>query len=552
MLETLSIRNYVLISELTINFSTGLSAITGETGSGKSIILGALSLILGEKCKGDVIRSGEKESVLTALFSLKDSSLALSYLKRLEIEVEDGEVTIQRIIKESGRSLMYVNGRSVSRSELETLGAYLVEISSQHAHQSLLKSENQRDMLDEFARNGGEREVYSKAYEEYKAKKRELENLKEEAEKSLAEYDYLSFCLKELEEAELKECEDEELSDEVKRISSAESLKASLDSVQVYLRGEAAEGAISLLSKAEAELSKASRADDALSSFLPRLEEISIEAEDISESLRDYLSSLSYSEAELEAKQERLARLQRIKRKYGPSLTEAIKKRDEYKRKIDYADNFEDAIKDASAALEGALATLKNAAALLTTSRNASAKLLEKEVLEVLSELGMKEANFEIKLDSVPYNPFGADKVDFLIAANKGEKEGEISQIASGGELSRIMLALKASLSNENGPDSLIFDEVDAGIGGVVANNVAKELKKLASEHQVIVITHLPQIAVKADLQLVVSKSVKDERTFTSVKTVEGEERVMEIARLLSGESGEQAIKHARYLLAEV
>ncbi len=549
MLESLEIKNYVLISELKIDFSRGFVTITGETGAGKSIILGALGLILGEKAKGDAVRQGEKEAIITAVFSFEKNTPADKFLEEREIEAEDCSVVIQRVVKASGRSMISVNGYSIRGEELETLGSLLVDVSSQHAHQSLLKADSQREVLDAFSSSAKEILAYKAAYNDHNEKSEKLEKLREESLESEKELDYILFVLEELDKAKLKENEDEELSDELSRMSSYEAITENVQSVQGYLKGDIGEGVVSSLAHAVSLLRKVSDKDASLAGYAERLEAAMIESEDISESLRDYLSSFSFSAEELDEKSARLSLLQRLKKKYGPTLSAVIQKREEYRAKAEKSSSYEDLIADAEKEEAASLEKLEKAALALHEKRVKGAAALEKAILRNLKKLGMENALFKIDVIRRNFMLHGGDEVVFSIAANKGEKMGLLKDVASGGELSRIMLSLKGALAASDSVDTLIFDEVDAGIGGSVANSVAEELSMLSSSHQVIAITHLAQIAIKADEHLVVSKRVKGDRTFSSIDKIEGEELTKEIARLLSGETSDIALEHAKALL---
>ena len=550
MLELLDIKNFVLINHLSIDFSSGFSVISGETGAGKSIILSALSLILGERCKSDVIRRGEKEAVLTGVFSYSDKASQIkAFLESEDLASEDNQIIITRTIKDNGRTINKVNSKAVTRELLVTLGSQLIDISSQAAHQGLLKSEVQLQLLDKFSKCFSELEDYKASYDEYISSVKELEELKEKSEKAKRDYDYYSFCLNELDKAQLKEGEDDELSQELKKISLSEALTDEVTSAIDLLKGDIGEGALSQLSHSVSALKKASSKDSSLDELCSRLESCQIEAEDIAASLRDYLSSLTFSESELEEKNARLSQLQRIKKKYGPSIGDAINKREEYRSFIDSADNADTIILDLEREVEKKKSILDKCAKALSERRRAGARILEEKILEVLNKLSMNGADFSIQFDSISYTQDGIDKIEFLIRANTGEKMGPVKDVASGGELSRILLALKAVLAKEDETETLLFDEVDSGIGGVVATSVGDEIVELSKAHQVLAITHSAQIAAKANEHFLVYKAEEDGRTLSHVKKIEGDERVKEIARLLSGKASDSALIHAKELI---
>ena len=549
MLERLEIRNYVLIKNLVLDFSTGFAVITGETGSGKSIILGALSLILGEKARQDIVRQGEKEAQINALFSYSEGSAVDCYLKGKGLEGEDGGLFIQRVIRQNGRSIMSINGLSVNRSELEELGSLLVDVSSQHAHQSLLKKDVQLSLIDKASHAARFLDDYRIAYNAHKEAVKEKARLEEENEKILHELDYIRFCLDEMEKADVRPGEDEQLAEELGRMSQAENLTQSLEETIALLRGGMEEGALSILTRAENAISKAARADTTLEQYASRIEAAEIDLDDIASSLREYLSSFTFSEAELEEKSSRLALLQRLKKKYGGSLEALCERRDSYRERVDSAENFDDLIKDAQKKIETTKARLADLGSRLSKERRKSAQELEKTITSNLHELGLGDAVFHIEISQTEPSYNGMDDVVFTLAANKGEKAGPVSQVASGGELSRIMLAVKSALSGVDEVNTLLFDEIDAGLGGHAANAVAVQLEKLSRTHQVIAITHLAQIAAKAGTHFCVSKKEDAGRTISTIEEIEGEERIKEIARLLSGEVSDIAIEHARSLL---
>ena len=550
MLEQLDITNYVLISHLSISFSSGLSVLSGETGAGKSVILSAIALILGEKAKADVVRRGESEAHINAVFSYGEKDTGLrAFLEREDLTGEDDTIIISRTIRAGGRSVNRVNSRIVTRETLSALGSYLIDISSQAAHQGLLKNDVQRVLLDRFSDVHAELEAYEKAFRAYQAAESELNELKEKSERARRDYDYFSFCLEELDKADLKEGEDDVLGAELKRISLSEALTEEVSASYSMLKGDIGEGALTLLSHALSSLNRASSRDPGLDELARRLESCEIEAEDIAASLRDYLSSLTFSERELEEKNARMSLLQRMKKKYGPSLSDAIKKREEFREALLAVDNADELLSEKEKQLAKCASELERCASALTEKRRRGASRLEEKTISILKKLSMQSAELSVMLEKIPYCQHGQDRVEFLIRANKGEKRGAIRDVASGGELSRILLALKAALSEEDETGTLIFDEVDSGIGGAVATAVGEEISALSKSHQVLVITHSAQIAARADDHFLVSKREEGERTFSEVRKIDGEGRIKEIARLLSGKTSDSALVHARELL---
>ena len=543
MLESLHVRNYVLIDKLDLDFSEGFSCITGETGSGKSIILGALSLLLGAKADKDAVRKGEKSAEISAVFTT-ESKDALAWLEEHAIEYDD-QILIRRIIKETGRSSYSVNSVMITRQEGEELGRLLVDLSGQHAYQALLKYENLRTFLDDASSSEKYLLSYSNTYSEYKKKQNELNELKDSVNKNAEEADYMRYCLNELENANLEEGEEENLKAEIQRISSSEFLSENISEACEELKS-----AISSLSQALAAVKKAERKDPILIDSSSEMESRLIESEDLLETLRDYKNSISYSEYELEEKNERLSVIQKVKRRFGGSVEEAIRKREEYREKLERCENSEELIAKLEKQIAKLYEELSKDSERLTEVRVKGAEKLEKKIESNLHLLGMKSAKLKIAVtESDDFTPYGKDRISFLIAANKGEKFSELENSSSGGELSRIMLALKVSMNKKGNVETMLFDEIDSGIGGVIANNVATLLKTLSENYQVFAITHLSQLAVKADHHYLVYKKEVEGRTLSRIKNIDGDERVKEIARLLSGETSEISLEHAKALL---
>ena len=543
MLEHLSVRNYVLIDHLDIDFHSGFTVLTGETGSGKTIMLGALSLLLGAKADRNDVRLGENSAEITGLFSVS-SKAVFDWADEHGIEIEDNEILIRRLIKATGKGAYTVNGSPVTVKEGEELGHMLVDVSSQHSHQSLLRNDVLRSILDKFSSLEKEKDSYTESYKALRSIENEIKELEERVRRSREEADYMRFSLGELEKADLREGEEEELKKEVEIMGSSEFLKENLSAAISEMKSASAS-----LGEALDAVRKASKKDDRLAAEADRTESIGIEADDIMLSLRGYFESIDYSESELEEKNSRLMVLQRIRRKYGGSIEEAIRRRDEYRLKLEESENSEEILESLRKKRNTAYEDAVGRAEKLLSERKRGALRLSHKIEEMLHLLGMKAAIFEIRTERTEtLNPDGMDRISFLIAPNKGEKLSPIENTASGGELSRIMLALKVTV-NASGDASMLFDEIDTGIGGTVANAVGEEIKKLAEREQVIAITHLAQIASRASSHYLVEKEEKNGRTMTRIRCVEGEERVKEIARLLSGETSDLSLEHARMLL---
>lgn len=543
MLEHLTVRNYVLIDYLDIDFNPGFTVLSGETGSGKTIMLGALSLLLGAKADRNDVRLGKDFAEVSGLFSVS-SPLVLSWLEEHGIEREDDSILIRRLIKVSGKGAYTVNGTPITVKEGDELGHLLVDISSQHSNQWLLKNDVLRSILDKFSSLDGKLSEYKASYRAMRDLEKEISELESRVRKSREEEDFMRYSLKELENADLKEGEEEELKREVSIISSSEYLKESLSSALSEVRS-----ASSALEEALSAIRKSSEKDDRLIAERDRTESIQIEAEDIALSLRGYLESIDFSEVELEEKNSRLMTLQRIRHRYGGSIEEAIRRRDEYREKLEESENSEDILLSLKKKHDTAAEKARKEAEELLSERKRGAIRLSHSIEENLHRLGMQSAVFEIRVERTEdMNADGMDRISFLIASNKGEKLSPIESSASGGELSRILLALKV-IDSEGSDRTMLFDEIDTGIGGTVANAVGEEMRNLSHKEQVIAITHLAQIASRASSHYLVEKTEKDGRTTTDIRGVTGDERVKEIARLLSGETSDLSLEHARMLL---
>lgn len=546
MLESLHVRNYVLIDSLDLDFSDGFTVITGETGSGKSIILGALSLLLGQKADKEAVRKGSEMAEVSGTFSI-GSSEVLSWCNDHEIEVEDNTLVLRRVIRSNGRSTYSVNGTALNRSEGEELGMLLVDVSSQHAHQSLMKNDVLRKVLDEASSSLEALDSYRASYKELMETEDKLKQTKELMERSSEEADYMKYCLSELENADLKVGEEEELKEKLSLQASSEYIAENLSSAQDELKS-----AQSSLSEALSYIRKAEKKDPSLLQYSERLESQSIETEDIFESIRDYLSSMSFSETEIEMMNQRISLIQRMKRRFGGSVEAAIEQRENFREKLELISDSSDVISSLEKKMDKLSKEVEYKAQKLTSLRKKGATAFSKHIEEKLHRLGMEASVFTIAVTPLSSpGPYGKDKIEYLISANKGEKTSLIQETSSGGELSRLMLAMKTSMEGSGSVDTMLFDEVDAGIGGRVATCVAKELRQLSQSKQVITITHLSQIASKADRHYKVYKYEENGRTISHIKLLDGEERVRELARILSGDESEISLEHARKMLED-
>ena len=543
MLESLKINNFVLIPSLDLELNEGMTVLTGETGSGKSIVLGALSLILGAKADKDEIRAGEEKAELEAVFRT-DRKALLRLLEDKGIDAEDGQIIIRRQIRANGRSIYSVNGSGITLSEGQEIGRMLVDITSQNSSIGLMRKDNQRRMLDSSKDILSSLADYSCSYEKLIALEKEKTLLEQRISRWEEDRAYMEYSLNELEGADLIAGEDDEIKEKLSIASSSEFIVEHLTDSK-----EALDEASRAFSQALSSLKKARSRDESLEDIVSRLESTSIETDDILYTVSEKLSSYSFDPYELEQLNSRLATLQRIRKKYGGSLDAAIARRDEIKSLLSSSADESMHLEQLEKKIEEQRAIVLEKADELHNKRIKRAEKLTRSITSTLKKLSMESAQFDIRIDRVALSGTGYDQISFMIAPNKGEKMSAIEDAASGGELSRIMLAIKSNFLDSDDVDTLIFDEIDTGISGHAASNVSLVMKELAKSHQIIAITHLAQIASRADSHILVDKSEEKGRTVSHLRYISGDDKVREIARLLSGDESEISMRHAESLL---
>ena len=454
------------------------------------------------------------------------------------------------MIRSSGRGGTYVQGTPVALSDVKFISSSLFDIHGQHEHQSLLHKDRQRNVLDRYASLEETHASFLLLYKELQQINKEEKELGETLLRAQQEGDYLQFVADELFKAQLKKDEESALEQEISLLSEFEAVQDSLDAAQIALKGAVQEGAISQLTTALHHMNKIGGVDPLFEQMGQRLESSLIEIQDLSESIRDKLSSLNYSDQRLDELQSRLALIQRLKRKYGPTVEAVIEYYEKTLAKLETFEKGDEQLLLLQKRKAKTVEAVEQAAHLLTEKRTQAAKNLEVPIAHILATLGMPHVGFSISIDKQEMNSTGGDNIEFLFSANLGEPLKPLKEIASGGELSRVMLAIKSVLADSDDIETLVFDEVDAGIGGSVAKAVGDQMASLAKKRQVIVITHLASIASQADNHLVVQKVTKEGRTFTLLEEVKEEERIKELARMLSGTTvDEKALEHARSLI---
>ena len=533
MLNVLHIENIAVIEQAEICFDRGFNVLTGETGAGKSIVIDAISAILGERTYRDVIRTGAPRAFVSAVFS---GIPELAWFGENQVEYDADELLIQREIYPDGKNVCRVNGRPVTVSILKRLGVQLISIHGQHDSQQLFDETSHLAYLDLFAHDGALLEEYGEKYARVQELTKEIQRLSMNESEKLRLVETLQYQIDEIERAALTPGEDTELEARRRVLQNAEKITDALQGAFAALYGdESTTGAAELLSGAEQALARVERVDEDAAALHQRVADLMYAAQDAAEELRDRLDGLSYSQEELEQLESRLDTIHRLKRKYGGSCEEILAFLDNAKNQLDEiefaSDRIERLEKQRAAAEQEALSTAKK----LRAVREETAAMLEARMQEELSQLDMPKVRFVCQFDEIVLSPSGIDSVRFLMSANVGEALKPLSKVASGGELARIMLAMKNVLAAEDSVGTMIFDEVDAGVSGRAAQKVANKLWSVARGRQVLCVTHLPQIAAMADTEFTVEKRVENERTYTSVLRLDAQGRRQELARLIGG-----------------
>lgn len=543
MLKELRIKNLAIIDDLRVRFESGLNVLTGETGAGKSIIVDSLGLALGSRAQSDLIRSGEKEAVVQAYFEIE----GVNELPGIGIDISE-ELILRRSISATGKSRAYINDTMASLQSLAEIGKSLVDIHGQHEHQSLLSVDRHSLLLDSFGNLEDERKKVGSFYKEVQVLKKEEADLKQKVKERAHRLDLLRFQINEIDTASLKPGEKESLTEERTILSNLSRLNELTEAAYSMIYGS--EGScIERLSSVIAKVREMSTIDHSVSDILKMLESTLPLIEDAAISLRGYKDRYDLEPERLSEIEERLELIKKLEKKYGEGIETILRYRDEAEKELKSLELTDERLDSIEAELKGKEEMILTAALSLSEKRKIVAKKIEALVKNELKELAFSNAEFLIDIRQEDLSPNGLDKVEFLFSANPGEPPRPLAKIASGGELSRVMLALKTILADFDSVPVLIFDEVDAGIGGRTAESVAKRLKTISNKHQVLCTTHLPQIASKGDAHLKIEKGRRNERVYVEVKELKGRERLNEIARMLSGKITEVSLRHAKELI---
>lgn len=565
MLKSLEIKDYALIDHINIEFEKGLNIITGETGAGKSILIDAMSLLLGERASTEVVRKGTQKSIVEGIFVVESNKNVKSLLEDNEIEYLP-ELIMRREISIKGSNRCFVNDSPVPLNLIKEIGNLLVDLHGQHEHQSLLRTETHILFLDEFANNNKLLDEYTKAYKDLNEKQKELKELKSKEESLKEKKEIYLFQLKEIDSISPIPDEDESLVNELNILENSEKLMELSDEVYNRLYDDE-NSVIDLLGEVKHKLNQLAGIDKSFLETEGECESALAIVKELSNTIRTYKSKVNVDSTEVEAKRERLGAINLLKKKYGGSIKKILEHREKLEKELNLAENFSDEIGNLEKKINESRKAAANIAEKLSNIRKKYAVKVETEVVKVLVQLGINNAVFKVKVinnevgntdgnflsvqnKKFQYTENGIDEVEFYISTNSGEDVKPLIKVASGGEVSRIMLALKTILAKSDKLPLLIFDEIDTGVSGRIAQKVGTALKDLAAFHQVICITHLPQIAGMADQHYAVEKKQVENRTVSFIKKLSDEDRINEVAKLLSGEDLSKAsIESAKELI---
>ena len=553
MLQYLRIQNYAIIEKVEINFEKALNIITGETGAGKSILLGALSILLGDRFDKNALYDENQKCIIEAEFDIQSLNLK-AFFEGYELDHDDMCI-LRREVNASGRSRSFINDTPVNLKTIRALTAFLIDIHSQHDILDLKSNAYQLDIIDIEANHKDLIQTFGATYNNYKSSLKEHTTLLDQKETGLRALDYLEFVLKEFEDAKLDINEEEELVDEQKQLENAEQIQYNIESAYNQLDGSPS--AIGLIEKSIEDIQEIIPYIPAIGAINERLTSSCIELKDIVIELEQYKDQYEVNPSRLETVQARLNLINGLQRKHQvKTIEELLVKEAELSSQVAQFRNIDKLIHDLKIQIQQYKESIQEQALKIRSNRQLTIKKIEKEVNKVLPEIGMPFALFKIELKALDFdqiNAKGLDHIEFTMSPDKGNKYGPLNKIASGGELSRIMLCLKSIVANSTAIPTLIFDEIDTGISGDIASKVANLLKDIASKHQIISITHLPQIAAKGNHHLFVSKSMINGKTVTNVDALNEASRIEEIATMLSGKAPTPtAIKTAKELIKEI
>ena len=548
MLSLLHIENIAVIEQADISFDKGFNVLTGETGAGKSIVIDAISAILGQRAYRDMIRTGTNKASVRAVFTKVPN---FPWFEENGVEYDE-ETVIQRDIFLDGKNVCRVNGTLVTVAILHKLGIQLINIHGQHDSASLFDEENHLRFLDAFADNGALLADYREKFAAVSELRRQIDRMTMDEGEKLRRMETLKYQIAEIEKADLKSGEDEVLEQRRKLLQNSEKLSQGLEEAsEALLGGDDSDGAAALLAQAAYALSRIARYSDDYTGFQERLTDLKYQVQDIADEVRDSLEELSYSADELETIEARLDIIHRLRRKYGADCDEILAYLDKAQKELDEIEFADDRVEQLKKKLAKQEKQACDAALALRKNRQEQGTVMAEKILSELSQLDMPRVQFQCRFRETELTSEGADAVAFYLSANAGEDLKPLSKVASGGELARIMLSMKNVLAEKDAVDTLIFDEVDTGVSGRAAQRIAEKLKSLAKHKQVLCVTHLPQLAALADTHMLIAKSEHDGRTYTTVTPLDRKGRAMELARIIGGAHiTETTLKSAEEMLS--
>ena len=543
MLVHLHVKNLALIQDIEVEFGPGLNILTGETGAGKSILLGSMQLILGGRIARDMIRAGASYALVELLFQIENQK-AEEKLRELGIEPEDGQVLLTRKIMD-GRSISKINGETCTVSQMKAAASCLLDIHGQHEHQSLLYQEKQLEILDAYGKDKifPLKEKVREAYEQYRQDLRELKKLDVDEEQRNRERAFLEFEINEISNAALMPGEDENLENLYRKLDNGKKILSTLQSVHELTGSDSAQGAGDSVGTAVHELSKVTEFDPQLESMAETLQEVDSLLNDFNRELSSYVEDLNFDEETFFETEKRLDQINGLKAKYGQTIEDIQAYGKAQQEKLEKIDRHEEFLQKAKAKIEKSRRNLEEISNKLTEIRKEYSRTLTEEIIHGLKDLNFLDVKFRITFsETKDFTANGADQIEYEISTNPGESVKPLGKIVSGGELSRIMLALKAILADKDEIETLIFDEIDTGISGRTAQKVSEKMSVIGKCHQVLCITHLPQIAAMADTHFEIEKHQKGTETITEIHPLEGEDSIRELARLLGGAEITEAV----------
>ena len=548
MLSLLHIENIAVIEQADISFDKGFNVLTGETGAGKSIVIDAISAILGQRAYRNMIRTGTNKASVRAVFTKVPN---FPWFEENGVEYDE-ETVIQRDIFLDGKNVCRVNGTLVTVAILHKLGIQLINIHGQHDSASLFDEENHLRFLDAFADNGALLADYREKFAAVSELRRQIDRMTMDEGEKLRRMENLKYQIAEIEKADLKSGEDEVLEQRRKLLQNSEKLSQGLEEAsEALLGGDDSDGAAALLAQAAYALSRIARYSDDYTGFQERLTDLKYQVQDIADEVRDSLEELSYSADELETIEARLDIIHRLRRKYGADCDEILAYLDKAQKELDEIEFADDRVEQLKKKLAKQEKQAWDAALALRKNRQEQGTVMAEKILSELSQLDMPRVQFQCRFRETELTSEGADAVAFYLSANAGEDLKPLSKVASGGELARIMLSMKNVLAEKDAVDTLIFDEVDTGVSGRAAQRIAEKLKSLAKHKQVLCVTHLPQLAALADTHMLIAKSEHDGRTYTTVTPLDRKGRAMELARIIGGAHiTETTLKSAEEMLS--